>query len=295
MKIDEAKSIPLEQFLSKLGYESVRNQRGQLWYLSPLRQEKTPSFKVNTELNLWFDFGAGEGGTIIDLALTFGNHTSIPEALKWIESTMGGEVYRFEPKPSSPRPKAEPKHDVLMLGSLKNPDLKRYLILRGIDLRKCRSELHEVHYVADSRSYVAIGFASDRGGYELRSRSFKGALGSKSISTRSGTDAKSAVVFEGFFDYLTYLTLWGKPSGQVIVLNSVSFRNQAVEHLKKTNVSRIELYRDHDAAGEALFAFFREQLPSVEIIDQALQIYPDNKDLNDWHQANCRRQFRRAL
>lgn len=294
MNIEQAKNIPLDQFLAKLGVEPVKTQRGQVWYLSPLRQEKTPSFKVNTDLNLWYDFGRGEGGTIIDLAMELGKHATIPEALKWIASTMGGSFQQFEPVPAAPRPKQEPKQEILTVGPLRNLDLKRYLTLRGIDLRKCHNELREVHYTSDGRSYVAIGFVSDRGGYELRNRSFKGSIGPKSISLRSGGDSQSAAVFEGFLDYLTYVTLCGKPQGQVIVLNSVSLRNQAVERLNELGVTRIELYRDQDEAGEALLAFLREQLPMSEIVDQAPQIYPDAKDLNEWHQANCRRQFRRA-
>lgn len=33
-----------------------------------VQDEQEPSFKVNTERNLWYDFGAGKGGNIIALA-----------------------------------------------------------------------------------------------------------------------------------------------------------------------------------------------------------------------------------
>ena len=36
-------------------------------YLSLLREERTPSFSVSYDKNLWHDFGTGEGGSIIDL------------------------------------------------------------------------------------------------------------------------------------------------------------------------------------------------------------------------------------
>jgi hypothetical protein len=41
--------------------------RDQGWYLSPFRNEATPSFKVNQSANLWYDFGEGKGGTVIVL------------------------------------------------------------------------------------------------------------------------------------------------------------------------------------------------------------------------------------
>ncbi len=67
MNIEQAKSIPLEELLLRLGYTPSRRSRDQLWYLSPLRTEFTPSFKINTAMNAWYDFGAAEGGDIIDL------------------------------------------------------------------------------------------------------------------------------------------------------------------------------------------------------------------------------------
>lgn len=58
----------ISDYLHSLGYNPVKQQGGNLWYKSPFRQENEPSFKVNTELNLWYDFGAGKGGNIIALA-----------------------------------------------------------------------------------------------------------------------------------------------------------------------------------------------------------------------------------
>lgn len=66
--IEEIKKIPLATFLSQLGYEPAYRRGNGLWYRSPLRQENTPSFKVQLDKNTWYDFGIAKGGTIIDLA-----------------------------------------------------------------------------------------------------------------------------------------------------------------------------------------------------------------------------------
>lgn len=66
--LKEIKSIPLAAFLSHIGHEPAARKGTRLWYKSPLRQEQTPSFKVETTLNCWYDFGLGRGGNIIDLA-----------------------------------------------------------------------------------------------------------------------------------------------------------------------------------------------------------------------------------
>lgn len=58
MNIAEAKEIRMVDFLQLLGHSPVRIYNSQYWYLSPLRQEDTPSFKVNDRLNEWYDFDA---------------------------------------------------------------------------------------------------------------------------------------------------------------------------------------------------------------------------------------------
>ena len=70
MTTQEAKQIRIADYLQSLGYTPVKRQGNSLWYKSPLREETEASFKVNTELNQWYDFGIGKGGNIIALAST---------------------------------------------------------------------------------------------------------------------------------------------------------------------------------------------------------------------------------
>ena len=58
MDIETAKRIALDDFLESLGHSSVRRKGNVLWYLSPLREERTASFKVDIGLNCWYDFDA---------------------------------------------------------------------------------------------------------------------------------------------------------------------------------------------------------------------------------------------
>lgn len=58
MTIQEAKQISIADYLQSLGYTPVKRQGNSLWYKSPLREETEASFKVNTELNQWYDFDA---------------------------------------------------------------------------------------------------------------------------------------------------------------------------------------------------------------------------------------------
>ena len=84
MTIQEAKQIRIADCLQTLGYMPVRQQGNSLWYKSPLREGAEASFKVNTELNQWYDFGIGKGGNIIALASEFYRSDSVPYLLERI-------------------------------------------------------------------------------------------------------------------------------------------------------------------------------------------------------------------
>lgn len=123
MNTNEAKRIRIEEYLHTLGYNPVRRQGDSLWYKSPFRDEQEPSFKVNMERNLWYDFGAGRGGNIIALARELYASDSLPYLLERIAEqapsvrpvsfSLGGQPlsnrassswrrYRFLPPPYCP-------------------------------------------------------------------------------------------------------------------------------------------------------------------------------------------------
>lgn len=85
MTTQEAKNIRIADYLQSLGYTPVKQQGNSLWYKSPLREERDASFKVNTELNRWYDFGLGKGGNIIALAAELYHTENVACLLKRIE------------------------------------------------------------------------------------------------------------------------------------------------------------------------------------------------------------------
>ena len=70
MTIAEAKQVRIVDFLAQLGHHAQHIKSEQYWYFSPLRNERTPSFKVNDRINEWYDFGEATGGGGLDM---FGN------------------------------------------------------------------------------------------------------------------------------------------------------------------------------------------------------------------------------
>ena len=77
MDISKAKKISIVDYLEKKGYTHVKIRRGQYWYRSPLREEKTPSFVVNNNLLEWYDFGIAEGSDLIELGKRMYNTNDI--------------------------------------------------------------------------------------------------------------------------------------------------------------------------------------------------------------------------
>src|SRR5690606_16241833 len=75
LSIGEVKEIDMVSYLARLGYEPAKIRNVDYWYLSPLRDEKTPSFKINRKLNRWYDHGIGKGGNLIDFAILYSDCT----------------------------------------------------------------------------------------------------------------------------------------------------------------------------------------------------------------------------
>ena len=69
MTYKEANNISIKDYLNSLGIQPVTEKGSYGMYRSPLREDNTPSFKVDYNANLWCDYGTGEGGTLIDLVI----------------------------------------------------------------------------------------------------------------------------------------------------------------------------------------------------------------------------------
>ena len=63
------KRYSIVEYLERKGIRPVRKTSTYVMYRSPLREETHPSFKVDTEKNLWIDYAEGRGGSIIDLCI----------------------------------------------------------------------------------------------------------------------------------------------------------------------------------------------------------------------------------
>ena len=273
MEIQNIKQIAITDYLQQQGYAPARVQGIHYWYYSPLRNERTPSFKVNTERNLWYDFGSGEHGDIIDLVCAL-HRCTISEAIRLLSGAkqVAHQDFSFGGK----RKTSKHKLEIISVQSLTNPYLLRYIAERGISLNIANRFCSEIRYNNTNRTYYAIGFANDAGGWEIRSPYFKGCIAPKSITTISkGTDVLQ--IFEGFMDFLSWQTLNPSSTCDTIVLNSLALLPRIQEKLK--NYKQVESFLDNDEAGRKTFEVLKQFCPSI--IDGSVR-YQTQKDLNEW-------------
>jgi len=275
LSLGEAKEMDMVEYLSRLGYKPTKIRKVDYWYLSPLRDEKTPSFKVNRKLNRWYDHGLGKGGNLIDFAILYGNCT-IGEFLQ----KLNGDFSFHQPVFHQPEPlKTEKKLNILQEYSISSFALLRYLEQRRIPIDIADRFCREVRYELNDKIYYGIGFKNDSGGYEIRNPYFKASSSPKDITTIKNK-AEEAIVFEGFIDFLSFMAIHNnQPASEsdFVILNTVSFFERARPFMEQH--ASIRLYLDRDTTGQN-YSHYALSL-SDKYRDES-SLYEHHKDFNDW-------------
>ena len=277
--MNDLKNISIRQFLARRGILPKYERNGYGMYLSPLREERTPSFKVDYVRNLWYDFGLGEGGTLLTLVMRLercDRYAAIrilsSGEIRQAESTsLSSGIYE---RPAvggvSPvlRPAAVPALRILSDAPLRHPALVGYLASRGIVPSVAAAFCREVRYEINGRAFFAIGFRNDAGGWELRSARFKGGSSPKHITTIDNR-SDTVIAFEGFMDFLAYLSLKHPERLRIdaAVLNSVVNLPKAIPFLSRHPV--IHAFFDNDEAGRKTTSDLIRLCPRSEVIDQS--------------------------
>ena len=294
------KRYSIVEYLERKGIKPVRRTPAYALYRSPLRAETQPSFKVDTEKNLWIDYGEGRGGSIIDLCMRMEGCT-LSEAIRHLgrnapDDTAYSSRNDFAPNNFQPSMAANGARRLIEISDTLPPHLQEYLTkVRCIDLEKARPFLKCISYEVRGRRYQAIGFANQSGGYELRDdNTFKGTIAPKDITpifTDKITDKMQPIcVFEGFIDFLSFLSMKEKITSVCLVLNSVSNVAKASRHLNDRHLTHIRTFLDNDEAGRRAVQDFIKAGFHVE--DMNIH-YQDFKDLNEYHVSRVREQQKR--
>lgn len=292
--IELKKYVKISDFMHINHYEPTSKSGKYLHYKSPLREDKKPSFWVDTEKDICGDFSTGKIGDIVNLAAAFWRldlkaaKQNLEDMFRLGSFSFAKPKYTFQ-KSSTPTAATESKIYIKHVQEIQNAALLQYIEERGISCTVAKEYVKEVYYkTADTetaRQYFALAFRNDKGGYELRNKYFKGSTSPKDVTTiKNGS--KSVLIFEGFFDFLACVEYWNSKNKiipyDVIVLNSVSNANK----INLDKYDTIKLLLDNDTAGQNTAELLTIQYSgkTVENVTKKLFVgeFKECKDFNDY-------------
>ncbi|GHT59536.1 DNA primase [Bacteroidia bacterium] len=286
MTLPEIKQISIREYFNNVGIHPTKEYGYYGLYHCPFREDQNASFKVDYNKNVWHDFGTSEGGSIIDLVMKL-NNCSFNEAVRQLDNNTVKRtndcIYQHHNVGTSQHCNANDfsfhRNEITSIQPISHPKLIQWLKERKIDLSLANLYCREVHYQNQSGNHFSIGFRNDNDGYELSSpNNFKGCISPKDITTiRNNKDA--CLVFEGFWDFLSYLTIQKieKTKHDVTVLNSVANVQKAMDFLKTHK--EIYTYLDNDEAGRKATELIKSAHSTV--YNRSTK-YAEYKDLNDY-------------
>ena len=291
--LSRIKRYPIVEYLERKGVKPVRRTAAYALYCSPLREETHPSFKVDTEKNLWIDYGEGRGGSIIDLCMRMEGCT-LSEAIHRLgqnasDNGTSSFLNDFVPNNSQPVMAVNGARRLIEISDTLPSHLQDYLTKeRCINLKKAMPFLKCISYEVRSRLYQAIGFANLSGGYELRDdKTFKGTIAPKDITPIFTDRTEPVCIFEGFMDFLSFLSMKEEITNHCLVMNSVSNVARTIRYLNDRHLTHIRAFLDNDEAGRRTVQDFIKAGFHVE--DMNIH-YKDFKDLNEFHVSRMREQ-----
>jgi hypothetical protein len=295
----EAKQHDLVDYLRSLGYLPTKINRSDFWYLSPLRDEKTPSFKVNRNLNVWYDHGLGKGGNLIDFGTEYfkcSPNEFVHRLSAWTTPILSFHQPRnaadtqavYTSPAGEKKDSTESKIVIVDNRPLADKSLLDYLQKRSIPLEVAGRFCREVDFLLYANKQTVIGFPNNAGGYELRSANFKGSSSPKAVTLLAEKPSDNLAVFEGFFNFLSFVTInrnKAAPLLNCLVLNSLAFFEKSRNLME--GYRQVHLLMDRDKAGveAALKALEWNRGQQDKYIDRS-NFYSCYKDLNDWLKSN---------
>jgi 5S rRNA maturation endonuclease (ribonuclease M5) len=271
--------------LDYLGPPLKKTASGWYIYRCPWREDKNPSLNVSPDGKRWKDWkDHGASGGIIELVQTDLGTTDFHRVCEQFNDVTPRPLSSFSPSKTLNEEKKEniSSFAFFEVVPLQSRGLFAYLYSRKVNIEIAKLFLLEAHYSfeprIDGKYLYALAYGNDKGGYELRNKYYKGGTCPKAITTHIHIDGAPVVVFEGFFDMLSFATLCGVVKHNYLVLNSTVNAPAAIEQLKEYQ-GRIYLCLDNDASGSSATHQMLEQLPDA--LDIRARFAPQ-KDVNEY-------------
>jgi hypothetical protein len=271
-KIKEKVSIRL--LLESFNLFPVKENQKTAFYFALDREEKIPSLSVDFVKNKAFDFGTGKSYDVISIVQVI-NKCSVAEALKYLQRFN----FSLQDEKVDEKILETSSYHILKVSEIRHDALIQYLQSRKVLDQK--NLVKEIHYEMNGKKYFGIGFFNNSGGVEVRNKYAKLCLGSKDVTLVKNdlNTLREVIVFEGFFDFLTYLAIknFRNETADYLILNSTAMFFKVENELK--DYHKISLFLDNDSNGKNTKQKIQMQYKNVE--DCSL-LYVSFKDLNEW-------------
>jgi hypothetical protein len=264
MTFEEKKKIALgidtKSYLDKQGYSPADETSTYYLYLSPLPEhnERKASFAVRKKDGRWRDFVLSDRwDRVVSLCMQV-------ECVNFVEAVnrLSGfsEHDPIIKKFTKPNDKDIDLPRIELVGDpveIQRSNLIKYLKdERGVDVDIAKKYCKQIKVRFPVGKYpdskiTLIGFPNVSGGFDYRDYKFKGSTIPKIYSLIGDLEAAERFIFEGFMDFLSFLTdlKVDEVEGLVIVLNSLSLmsREEIYELLRKNGTNYLFLDNDKEA------------------------------------------------
>lgn len=278
MNCEQIKEIvSIRRVLESFNLFPVKQNSKTAFYFAIDREEKSPSLCVDFAQNKAFDFGTGKSYDVISIVQQL-SKCSVSDALQYLE--------KFDTSIQSTNKstlETNKNYEILEVKEIEHLALAEYLKLRKVFDQK--HLVKEIHYQMKGKNYFGVGFYNNSGGVEIRNKYSKICLGKKDITLiKNELNLENEIcVFEGFFDFLTYLNL---PNVQIsnsdyLILNSTAMFFKVEKQL--TQYNKIVLFLDNDLSGSILA---KKIVDKYENVEDCSILYEGFKDLNEWFSIN---------
>lgn len=317
MNISQAKTLHLPTVLELAGawLDPAKSSPGQNSYFFKLRDEKTASVHVWQAPNgswCWKDHGTGEGGDIIKLGQYMTGGGTVSEGLSWLRSNAKSAPERPSQRPQQPPEPSAPIESKYEVDKVKhlfakpyNRNLLAFINSRGVSPKIVANYVQEVHFAdkKEKKKMYGLGLKSEPtetsvlGGWEIRTalNGFpKCVIGDKNVSVidSPGLSRKTLHVFEGMFDFFTWLEMTGQhhakhPPAPVIVLNSATMAARAAQLINTdkrfATTEQIIIWPQTDHAGQNAVIAFGDAIDHDRFKFGTMDyLYEGAKDINEW-------------
>ena len=307
----QVKEVSLPMLLAERGIRPDNNRdphadAKSFPYRAIYRNESNPSlcvFRGRSGQWLYKDHATGEYGTNLDLLVRMGFYRDWREAAIDIAARyLGSGASPIMTAGMSSDAESETQHryrgEVISVSSIEGSPVERYIEhTRMIPIVIARCYISYVRYTYDgSKVYYGIGWQTIKGSWAIRwpieggrkGKCFIGPLSLSSFLRSQDSFTMECAVFEGVFDFLSFVTLNNDHVWDAFVLNSVENAKAVIPELAKYEI--INCYLDNDDAGRKATSKIRDVYHD-KVVDHASS-YRDNNDLNEYLKANHNKYMR---